>query len=300
MYAIHGVTATPAPLAAHPWRSAVGARGSAVGGEDLHRQPREEQGVKKARERGRQLVELACGWISAPLVVSRDALGREPARDQRRVKRRPIFVNFSHQPPSAVSLVALPLDIFSSTEAHGLISKSSLHPALPSFIRLRSLCGGLGRWSFSRRSWLFESSTRLLLRFCSPGGAATTNSSDTTPPVIPTTTPFAPLFASSSRSRHLQTASTLPPAAVGARPPTSPAAMSAFEVGTRAWQPDPEEGWVASEVIEKKVDGDRVTLVFKLANGEVCFSPSLPPPCQSLTLRPVEEDARHHCRSAFR
>lgn len=45
--------------------------------------------------------------------------------------------------------------------------------------------------------------------------------------------------------------------------------MSAFDVGTRAWQPDPVEGWVASEVVEKKVDGDKVTLVFQLANGEV-------------------------------
>ncbi|KAB8077996.1 P-loop containing nucleoside triphosphate hydrolase protein [Aspergillus leporis] len=41
-----------------------------------------------------------------------------------------------------------------------------------------------------------------------------------------------------------------------------------YEVGTRAWQPDPTEGWVASEVTEKLVDGDKVQLVFALENGE--------------------------------
>ncbi|EAW12465.1 type V myosin [Aspergillus clavatus NRRL 1] len=41
-----------------------------------------------------------------------------------------------------------------------------------------------------------------------------------------------------------------------------------YEVGTRAWQPDPTEGWIASEVKEKLVDGDRVQLVFLLENGE--------------------------------
>lgn len=47
-----------------------------------------------------------------------------------------------------------------------------------------------------------------------------------------------------------------------------------YDVGTRAWQPDPTEGWVASEVESKKIQGDKVTLVFQLANGEVnhyCF-----------------------------
>lgn len=42
-----------------------------------------------------------------------------------------------------------------------------------------------------------------------------------------------------------------------------------YEVGTRAWQPDPTEGWLASEVKEKLVDGEKVTLVFELENGEV-------------------------------
>lgn len=43
-----------------------------------------------------------------------------------------------------------------------------------------------------------------------------------------------------------------------------------YDVGTKAWQPDITEGWVASEVTSKTVDGDKVTLVFGLANGEVC------------------------------
>lgn len=42
-----------------------------------------------------------------------------------------------------------------------------------------------------------------------------------------------------------------------------------YDVGTRAWQPDPTEGWVASEVKTKKVSGDKITLVFQLDNGEV-------------------------------
>lgn len=42
-----------------------------------------------------------------------------------------------------------------------------------------------------------------------------------------------------------------------------------YEAGTRAWQPDPTEGWVASEVKEKLVDGDKVQLIFELENGEV-------------------------------
>ena len=42
-----------------------------------------------------------------------------------------------------------------------------------------------------------------------------------------------------------------------------------YDVGTRAWQPDAEEGWVASEVESKQVDGDKVILIFQLVNGEV-------------------------------
>ena len=44
-----------------------------------------------------------------------------------------------------------------------------------------------------------------------------------------------------------------------------------YDVGTKAWQPDPTEGWVASEVISKTADGDKIKLVFELANGEVCL-----------------------------
>lgn len=42
-----------------------------------------------------------------------------------------------------------------------------------------------------------------------------------------------------------------------------------YDVGTKAWQEDALDGWIASEVVSKKVDGDKVTLVFDLANGEV-------------------------------
>lgn len=42
-----------------------------------------------------------------------------------------------------------------------------------------------------------------------------------------------------------------------------------YEVGTGAWQPDATEGWIASVVEEKIVDGDRVKLVFRLSNDEV-------------------------------
>ncbi|KAL9123311.1 MAG: hypothetical protein Q9187_000150, partial [Circinaria calcarea] len=41
-----------------------------------------------------------------------------------------------------------------------------------------------------------------------------------------------------------------------------------YDVGTRAWQPDATEGWVASEVVQKKIEGDKVKLVFHLENGE--------------------------------
>ena len=44
-----------------------------------------------------------------------------------------------------------------------------------------------------------------------------------------------------------------------------------YEVGTKAWQPDQTEGWVASEVSKKSVDGDKVKLLFALENGEVCI-----------------------------
>ncbi len=48
-----------------------------------------------------------------------------------------------------------------------------------------------------------------------------------------------------------------------------------YDIGTKAWQPDSTEGWVASEVTEKKVRGDKVLLVFLLENGEVCFGTAM-------------------------
>ncbi|MCJ1424500.1 Myosin type-2 heavy chain 1 [Sticta canariensis] len=41
-----------------------------------------------------------------------------------------------------------------------------------------------------------------------------------------------------------------------------------YNVGTRAWQPDPTEGWIASEVESKNIQGDQVKLVFRVENGE--------------------------------
>ena len=37
----------------------------------------------------------------------------------------------------------------------------------------------------------------------------------------------------------------------------------------RVWQEDPTEGWVASEVESKTIQGDKVKLVIQLSNGEV-------------------------------
>ena len=45
-----------------------------------------------------------------------------------------------------------------------------------------------------------------------------------------------------------------------------------YDVGTKAWQPDTTEGWIASEVVDKKVQGEKVILVFALENGEVCLA----------------------------
>ncbi|KLU84916.1 hypothetical protein MAPG_03950 [Magnaporthiopsis poae ATCC 64411] len=40
-----------------------------------------------------------------------------------------------------------------------------------------------------------------------------------------------------------------------------------YDVGTRAWQPDASEGWVASEVVNKTINGSKVVLTFKLEDG---------------------------------
>lgn len=45
-----------------------------------------------------------------------------------------------------------------------------------------------------------------------------------------------------------------------------------YDIGTRAWQPDTTEGWVASEVTDKQIEGDKVKLVFQLESGEVRMS----------------------------
>ncbi len=44
---------------------------------------------------------------------------------------------------------------------------------------------------------------------------------------------------------------------------------STYDVGTRAWQPDAAEGWIASELVKKSVDAGKAKLIFKLENGEV-------------------------------
>ena len=49
-----------------------------------------------------------------------------------------------------------------------------------------------------------------------------------------------------------------------------------YDVGTKAWQPDSTDGWVASEVEQKIVDGENVKLVFVLENGEVCWRTRVP------------------------
>lgn len=49
-----------------------------------------------------------------------------------------------------------------------------------------------------------------------------------------------------------------------------------YEVGTRAWQPEPTEGWVASELISKTETATGFDLVFKLENGEVRWLKDIP------------------------
>ncbi|KAK7207894.1 class V myosin [Myxozyma melibiosi] len=43
--------------------------------------------------------------------------------------------------------------------------------------------------------------------------------------------------------------------------------VSHYEIGTRCWQPDDSEGWVSAEITSKEVDGDKVSLVLTLENG---------------------------------
>jgi len=68
-----------------------------------------------------------------------------------------------------------------------------------------------------------------------------------------------------------------------------------YDVGTKAWQPDPTEGWVASEVEQKIVNGDKVKLIFQLANGEVSPVPHTAYPIQSRR-RPLNQIPRYSPR----
>ena len=70
---------------------------------------------------------------------------------------------------------------------------------------------------------------------------------------------------------------------------------SYYDVGTKAWQPDQAEGWVASEVTQKRVDGDKVKLVFALENGEVSVT------CTMLVeIYSTEEQCRGRCEESRR
>lgn len=62
-----------------------------------------------------------------------------------------------------------------------------------------------------------------------------------------------------------------------------------YNIGTRAWQPDPAEGWIASEVESKQIQGDHVKLVFRLENGEVRLLPFLLLPFLLLLLLQVAD-----------
>lgn len=41
-----------------------------------------------------------------------------------------------------------------------------------------------------------------------------------------------------------------------------------YNIGTGAWVQDPQEGWVASKVISKSVDGTTAALVFEITSGD--------------------------------
>ena len=70
-----------------------------------------------------------------------------------------------------------------------------------------------------------------------------------------------------------------------------------YNVGTRAWQPDPTEGWIASEVISKVQDGDKYKLVFELANGEVSVPSCLPIRSVSEIIADVNVGSDQDCRN---
>lgn len=41
-----------------------------------------------------------------------------------------------------------------------------------------------------------------------------------------------------------------------------------YNVGTGTWVPDDKEGWVASKVVEREDDGDKVRLVVEITSGD--------------------------------
>lgn len=72
-----------------------------------------------------------------------------------------------------------------------------------------------------------------------------------------------------------------------------------YDVGTKAWQPDPDEGWVASEVEQKVVDGDKVKLVFKLVTGQARLTATSPAEAL-LTSRSADQGSPHQRRRSRR
>lgn len=46
-----------------------------------------------------------------------------------------------------------------------------------------------------------------------------------------------------------------------------------YDVGSKIWSPNAEEGWIGGEVVRKQVHGEKVTLQVALANGEVRHVP---------------------------
>lgn len=68
-----------------------------------------------------------------------------------------------------------------------------------------------------------------------------------------------------------------------------------YDVGTQAWQVDPTEGWVASEVESKNIEGDKVKLVFQLANGEASLLPTYEWPIWTWLMRvkSVKNNSNH-------
>lgn len=40
-------------------------------------------------------------------------------------------------------------------------------------------------------------------------------------------------------------------------------ALEVFAKGTKAWFPDQEEGWVSASCLSKKIENDKVTLLFE-------------------------------------